>query len=148
MSVRVKASPAPTEAVVAKLSTLDRFLPVWIGGDACPIFPGKRYLDWDLEDPAGQGLEAVRPIRDEIKSPRAEAAVRAPGRPEPRTGGQPFGADSAGRTRPLLFREPLEQHVDREVLMPDHVLADGSSTGSGRVESSAPRGRNGLPARG
>jgi len=37
-------------------------------GDACPIFRGKRYLDWDLEDPAGQGLEAVRPIRDEIKA--------------------------------------------------------------------------------
>ena len=37
-------------------------------GDACPIFPGKRYLDWDLEDPAGQGIEAVRPIRNEIKA--------------------------------------------------------------------------------
>jgi arsenate reductase (thioredoxin) len=37
-------------------------------GDACPIFPGKRYEDWDLEDPAGQGVEAVRPIRDEIKA--------------------------------------------------------------------------------
>ena len=36
-------------------------------GDACPIFPGKRYEDWDLADPAGQGIEAVRPIRDEIK---------------------------------------------------------------------------------
>lgn len=36
-------------------------------GDACPIFPGKTYLDWALEDPAGQGVEAVRPIRDEIK---------------------------------------------------------------------------------
>jgi protein-tyrosine-phosphatase len=35
-------------------------------GDACPIFPGKRYEDWVLEDPAGQGVEAVRPIRDEI----------------------------------------------------------------------------------
>jgi arsenate reductase (thioredoxin) len=35
-------------------------------GDACPIYPGKRYLDWDLPDPAGQGIEAVRPIRDEI----------------------------------------------------------------------------------
>lgn len=35
-------------------------------GDACPIYPGKRYLDWELEDPAGQSLEAVRPIRDEI----------------------------------------------------------------------------------
>ena len=37
-------------------------------GDACPIFPGKRYLDWELADPAGQGIEAVRPIRDDIKS--------------------------------------------------------------------------------
>ncbi|MEV6493374.1 arsenate reductase ArsC [Actinoplanes sp. NPDC051633] len=36
-------------------------------GDACPIFPGKRYEDWKLDDPAGQGVEAVRPIRDEIK---------------------------------------------------------------------------------
>jgi arsenate reductase len=36
-------------------------------GDACPIFPGKRYLDWTLDDPAGQGIEAVRPIRDEIE---------------------------------------------------------------------------------
>jgi arsenate reductase (thioredoxin) len=36
-------------------------------GDACPIFPGKRYLDWDLDDPAGQSLEDVRPIRDEIE---------------------------------------------------------------------------------
>jgi protein-tyrosine-phosphatase len=35
-------------------------------GDACPIFPGKRYEDWALDDPAGQGVEAVRPIRDEI----------------------------------------------------------------------------------
>jgi protein-tyrosine-phosphatase len=37
-------------------------------GDACPFFPGKRYEDWKLDDPAGQGLEAVRPIRDEIKA--------------------------------------------------------------------------------
>jgi protein-tyrosine-phosphatase len=36
-------------------------------GDACPIFPGKRYEDWELEDPAGKGVESVRPIRDEIK---------------------------------------------------------------------------------
>ena len=36
-------------------------------GDACPIFPGKRYEDWVLEDPAGQGIEAVRRIRDEIR---------------------------------------------------------------------------------
>ena len=36
-------------------------------GDVCPIFPGKRYEDWKLEDPAGQGIVAVRPIRDEIR---------------------------------------------------------------------------------
>ena len=43
-------------------------------GDACPIFPGKRYEDWTLEDPAGQGIEAVRPIRDDIRT-RIEALV-------------------------------------------------------------------------
>jgi arsenate reductase len=37
-------------------------------GDACPVFPGKRYLDWELEDPAGKGVESVRPIRDEIET--------------------------------------------------------------------------------
>jgi arsenate reductase (thioredoxin) len=37
-------------------------------GDACPIFPGKRYEDWVLEDPAGQGIDAIRGIRDEIKA--------------------------------------------------------------------------------
>lgn len=36
-------------------------------GDTCPVFPGKRYLDWPLPDPAGQGVAAVRPIRDEIE---------------------------------------------------------------------------------
>lgn len=36
-------------------------------GDACPFFPGKRYEDWKLGDPAGQGIDAVRPIRDDIK---------------------------------------------------------------------------------
>jgi arsenate reductase (thioredoxin) len=35
-------------------------------GDACPVYPGKRYIDWELTDPAGKGLEEVRPIRDEI----------------------------------------------------------------------------------
>ncbi|MEG0214372.1 MAG: arsenate reductase ArsC [Glutamicibacter sp.] len=37
-------------------------------GDACPFFPGKEYLDWKLEDPAGQGIDGVRPIRDEIRA--------------------------------------------------------------------------------
>ena len=36
-------------------------------GDVCPIFPGKRYEDWELADPAGQGIDAVRPIRDDIR---------------------------------------------------------------------------------
>jgi protein-tyrosine-phosphatase len=43
-------------------------------GDACPIFPGKRYEDWELDDPAGQGIESVRPIRDEIRR-RVEALI-------------------------------------------------------------------------
>ena len=43
-------------------------------GDVCPVFPGKHYLDWTLDDPAGQGIEAVRPIRDEIKR-RIEALI-------------------------------------------------------------------------
>ena len=44
-------------------------------GDACPFYPGKRYEDWVLEDPAGQGIEPVRVIRDEIKD-RVEALIR------------------------------------------------------------------------
>jgi len=36
-------------------------------GDACPVFPGKRYLDWQLADPAGKGVDSVRPIRDDIE---------------------------------------------------------------------------------
>ena len=36
-------------------------------GDTCPIYPGKRYQDWELEDPAGQGIDGIRPIRDQIR---------------------------------------------------------------------------------
>ena len=43
-------------------------------GDACPIFPGKRYEDWQLDDPAGQGIDAVRPIRDDIRA-RVETLI-------------------------------------------------------------------------
>jgi arsenate reductase (thioredoxin) len=43
-------------------------------GDECPYYPGKRYEDWVLDDPAGQGVDAVRPIRDEIRR-RVEALV-------------------------------------------------------------------------
>ncbi|MET9590719.1 arsenate reductase ArsC [Streptomyces sp. NPDC006516] len=51
-------------------------------GDTCPVFPGKRYLDWQLDDPAGRGTDAVRPIRDEIERRvrvlLAELGVRTP----------------------------------------------------------------------
>jgi arsenate reductase len=43
-------------------------------GDTCPFFPGTRYLDWPLDDPAGQGVDAVRPIRDAIKA-KVEALI-------------------------------------------------------------------------
>jgi arsenate reductase len=43
-------------------------------GDECPYFPGRTYLDWVLDDPAGQGVDAVRPIRDEIRR-RVEALI-------------------------------------------------------------------------
>ncbi|MGH3474623.1 MAG: arsenate reductase ArsC [Aeromicrobium sp.] len=45
-------------------------------GDACPFYPGKRYEDWELDDPAGQDLATVRPIRDEIKR-RVEQLIRS-----------------------------------------------------------------------
>jgi protein-tyrosine-phosphatase len=44
-------------------------------GDACPVYPGKRYLDWELQDPAGKPVEEVRPIRDEINA-RVYALVK------------------------------------------------------------------------
>jgi protein-tyrosine-phosphatase len=50
-------------------------------GDTCPIFPGKRYEDWELDDPAGQGIEAVRPIRDDIKV-RIQALLEELGVPQ------------------------------------------------------------------
>ena len=59
-----------TAEVPSKLSTEDveaADVVITMGcGDTCPVFPGKRYLDWQLEDPAGQGVDAVRPIRDDI----------------------------------------------------------------------------------
>jgi arsenate reductase len=43
-------------------------------GDDCPVFPGKRYEDWELADPAGRGIDSIRPVRDEIRT-RVEALV-------------------------------------------------------------------------
>jgi arsenate reductase (thioredoxin) len=50
-------------------------------GDACPFIPGKTYLDWDLQDPKGQGLESVRAIRDEIERRIGELAAQAAPQP-------------------------------------------------------------------
>ena len=47
-------------------------------GDACPFYPGKRYEDWELDDPAGQGIESVRPIRDEIRQRVEELIASLP----------------------------------------------------------------------
>jgi len=67
-------------------------------GDACPVYPGKRYLDWDLPDPAGLALEGVRPIRDEIRALvdvlRAELEKRSSSAPIGRPGPVPE-ADTA-----------------------------------------------------
>ncbi|MFF9685847.1 phosphotyrosine protein phosphatase [Streptomyces sp. NPDC014623] len=86
------ATMSPSEADISKetpkILTVDAVresdVCVTMGcGDTCPVFPGKRYLDWKLEDPAGQGVEAVRPIRDEIKT-RIEGLIAeiAPAEPE------------------------------------------------------------------
>jgi arsenate reductase (thioredoxin) len=53
----------------SQMAVRDSDVVITIGcGDTCPIFPGKRYEDWDLPDPTGQGVEAVRPIRDDLKN--------------------------------------------------------------------------------
>ena len=59
-------------------------------GDTCPFYPGKRYLDWQLDDPAGQGVDAVRPIRDEIKR-RVAALLAELGVSRPQATEQPVG---------------------------------------------------------
>jgi hypothetical protein len=55
-------------------------------GDTCPFYPGKRYEDWTLDDPAGQGIDAVRPIRDEIKRPHPKRWSTNSSRPPTRSG--------------------------------------------------------------
>ncbi|MFJ4847632.1 MULTISPECIES: arsenate reductase ArsC [unclassified Streptomyces] len=60
---------AETPKVLTTQAVQDSDVVITMGcGDACPFFPGKRYLDWQLDDPAGQGVHAVRPIRDEIEA--------------------------------------------------------------------------------
>ena len=69
-------------------------------GDTCPVFPGKRYLDWVLEDPAGQGVDAVRPIRDEIKT-RIEGLIAALSPPQVTP--SELQRDLRGRTEQLII---------------------------------------------
>jgi arsenate reductase (thioredoxin) len=59
------AAEVPKVLTVAAVQASDVVITMGCG-DTCPIFPGKRYLDWQLDDPAGQDLDAIRPIRDEI----------------------------------------------------------------------------------
>lgn len=61
------AAEVPKVLTVEAVSASDVVITMGCG-DTCPIFPGKRYEDWKLDDPAGQGVEAVRPIRDDIKT--------------------------------------------------------------------------------
>jgi protein-tyrosine-phosphatase len=60
------SSEAPKVLTVEAVQASDVVITMGCG-DACPYFPGKRYLDWRLDDPAGRGVAAVRPIRDEIE---------------------------------------------------------------------------------
>ena len=96
-------------------------------GDACPLYPGKRYEDWELDDPAGQDVAAVRPIRDEIRrpgrGPDGDPARRRLSRPAIRPASAERSDSSALGTHPvpgppaplLPFEEPgLDQQ--REVV--------------------------------
>jgi arsenate reductase (thioredoxin) len=66
---------AATPKVLTDQAVLQSDVVVTMGcGDACPIYPGKRYEDWKLDDPAGQDIDAVRPIRDDIRT-RIQALI-------------------------------------------------------------------------
>jgi arsenate reductase len=61
--------------VLSVQSVVDSDVVITMGcGDVCPVYPGKRYEDWVLDDPTGQGIESVRVIRDEIRA-RVEALI-------------------------------------------------------------------------
>ena len=60
-----RPAPTPSDSTEAAVQASDVVITMGCG-DECPFFPGTRYLDWQLDDPAGQGVDAVRPIRDEI----------------------------------------------------------------------------------
>jgi protein-tyrosine-phosphatase len=74
IDIRAEIPKPSTEEVVRAFDVV-----ITMGcGDTCPLYPGKRYEDWELTDPAGRDLESVRPIRDEIKL-RVEALLAALG---------------------------------------------------------------------
>ncbi len=74
-------------------------------GDTCPIFPGKRYEDWDLADPAGQGADAVRPIRDEISDGSSSSS--------PPSGWRSSTADRSGRPEHGARSATVHPEADR-----------------------------------
>ena len=60
---------AETPKILTTEAVQDSDVVITMGcGDTCPIFPGKRYEDWELDDPAGKGVDSVRPIRDDIRN--------------------------------------------------------------------------------
>ncbi|MGZ4669608.1 MAG: arsenate reductase ArsC [Blastococcus sp.] len=68
---------AETPKILTPEAVQDSDVVITMGcGDTCPVFPGKRYEDWVLEDPAGKGVASVRPIRDEIRT-RVEGLLRS-----------------------------------------------------------------------
>ncbi len=66
--VGIDIAAATPKALTADAVRVSDVVVIMGCGDACPFFPGTRYEDWELDDPAGQAIEAVRPIRDEIKA--------------------------------------------------------------------------------
>ena len=80
--VGIDLSAAATKALNSRAVQASDVVITMGCGDACPVFPGKRYLDWQLDDPAGQRMDAVRTIRDAIEERvRALLAELAPMRP-------------------------------------------------------------------
>ena len=100
------APPAPTPRSSRRPRCEASDVVITMGcGDACPFFPGKRYEDWVLDDPAGQGVDAVRPIRDEIDR-RVQALHRRPARRPHRRLRRPVMTETAARRPPARPAAP------------------------------------------
>ncbi len=98
-------------------------------GDACPVLPGRRYPDWQLPDPAGEDLDAVRPIRDDIDH-RVEALLRelVPAHPRTRTPDRSGvrGGGTASRAAPLPGRHQEQHDQERQPYPPPRSTTAGS----------------------